>query len=220
MPTEEEDTENYLDELMAIYILSLYKASLKVQVSTSHYALEALNQARATAGLEAVKLDSKIVMNDAVKAANEYKKLLDKGGSLVIEKADDTEKLVFKPWLNSLRVDTKEKVFDIMKRAKDEGLTAEQIREEYNQIEEFMKKKRAKAAAFSETRVQQYQATMKTWESGGLEYVQRHMSGHSNVCSICLGLDRQVFRLGEQPDLSHFNCMCTYSPYITKDAKY
>ena len=41
-----------------------------------------------------------------------------------------------------------------------------------------------------------------------------------NTFDVCLGLDRQVFKMQDALPLSHPNCLCYYTPYITKDAKY
>jgi hypothetical protein len=218
----EQEQENELDRLLEAlvlgYILSLVKASLKNNVSSSFYALSELNQARKVAGYEPIKLDMSKITADNIKATKEYEKLLrDKGGSYVVEKINDTEKLVFEPWLNKLQDDTKVKVLDIFEKSKQESWTSDKIKEELSKIEEFGKNRRAKVAAFTETRVQQYEAQMRTWKYGGLEYVQRRSVEGPNVCLTCAVLNRRVFKLGTEPPLSHVSCRCYYTPYITKE---
>ena len=190
-------------------------------MSSSLEAVSELNLARVKEGLAPVKIPAKTLSKESIISAANYEKMLkEKGGSYVVETVGNTEKKVFKPWLKDLKSDTRESVLQIMKSAKNEGWTAERIDSEFRKLEEFAVKKRARIAAFTETRNMQYEAQMRTWESGNLEFVQRHAMHKGGTCDVCLGLDRQVFKLGEQPDLSHVNCLCYYSPYITKDAKY
>jgi len=190
-------------------------------MSSSLEAVSELNLARVKEGLAPVKIPAKTLSKESIISAANYEKMLkEKGGSYVVETVGNTEKKVFKPWLKDLKSDTRESVLQIMKSAKNEGWTAERIDSEFRKLEEFAVKKRARIAAFTETRNMQYEAQMRTWESGNLEFVQRHAMHKGGTCDVCLGLDRQVFKLGEQPDLSHVNCLCYYTPYITKDAKY
>ena len=218
---EESNLDESLEILLLAYIASLSKAALKTQISASLEAVSELNLARLKEGLEPVQISAKTLSKESVVSAASYEKLLkEKGGSFVVERVENTEKKVFKPWLNSLKSDTRKSVLQIFKSAKDEGWTSDKIDSELRKLEEFAVKKRARIAAFTETRNMQYEAQMRTWESGNLEFVQRHAMHKGGTCDVCLGLDRRVFRLGEQPDLSHVNCLCYYSCYITKDAKY
>jgi len=218
---EESNLDESLEILLLAYIASLSKAALKTQMSSSLEAVSELNSVRESVGLDPVKIPAQKLSKESIISAANYEKLLkDRGGSYVVERVENTEKRVFKPWLKSLKSDTRESVLQIMKSAKDEGWTSEKIDAEFRKLEEFAVKKRARIAAFAETRNMQYEAQMRTWSYGGLEYVQRHSAHKPGTCGVCADLDRQVFRLGEQPDLSHFGCLCWYSCYINKDAKY
>jgi len=221
IPEEESNLDEALEILLLAYIASLSKAALKTQMSASLEAVSELNSVRGSVGLEPVKIPAQTLSKESIISASNYEKLLkEKHGTYVVETVGKTEKRVFKPWLNSLKSDTRESVLQIMKSAKDEGWTSDKIDSELRKLEEFAVKKRARIAAFTETRNMQYESQIRTWQSGNLEYVQRHAMHKGGTCDVCLGLDRQVFRLGTQPDLSHVNCLCYYSPYITNDAKY
>jgi len=221
--TEEEESnlDEALEILLLAYIASLSRAALKTQMSSSLEAVSELNSVRGSVGLEPVKIPAKTLSKESIISAANYEKMLkEKGGSYVVETVGNTEKKVFKPWLKDLKSDTRESVLQIIKSAKNEGWTAERIDSEFRKLEEFAVKKRARVAAFTETRMQQYESQMRTWSYGGLQEVQRHALHDGATCPVCNDLDRQVFRLGEESPLSHAGCRCYYSPYITKDAKY
>ena len=222
IPDEEESNlDEALEILLFAYIASLSKAALKTQMSSSLEAVGELNSVRGSVGLEPVKIPAKALSKESIISAANYEKLLkDRGGSYVVETVGTTEKKVFKHWLKDLKSDTRESVLQIMKSAKNEGWTAERIDSEFRKLEEFAVKKRARVAAFTETRNMQYEAQIRTWKSGELEYVQRHAMHKAATCGVCADLDRRVFLIQDALPLSHPNCLCYYTPYITKDAKY
>jgi len=189
-------------------------------MSSSLEAIGELNSVRWKEGLEPVQISAKTLSKESIISASKYEKMLkEKGGSFVVERVENTEKKVFKPWLKSLKSDTRESVLQIFKSAKDEGWTSDKIDSELRKLEEFAIKKRARVAAFTETRNMQYEATMRTWQSGDLEFVQRHAMHKGGTCDVCLSLDRQVFKIQDALPLSHPNCLCYYTCYINKDAK-
>ena len=222
--TEDEENESNLDEALLIlylaYIASLSKAALKTQMAASYEALRELNAVRSTVGLAPVKMNATEMTKKSIVSAAVYERILkEKGGSYVVETVGTTEKKVFKPWLKSLKSDTRESVLHIFESAKNEGWTSDQIDTELRKLEEFAVNKRARVAAFTETRNMQYESQIRTWESGNLQYVQRHAMHKGGTCDVCLGLDRRVFLIQDALPLSHPNCLCYYTPYITKDAK-
>ena len=216
MPDEqEEEIDNYLDAFLAAYILSLYTASAEVMVSESYYALQTLNSAREKAGLEAITGNSEKYVSEALDRAKKYRKMLeDRQGSYVVKTVEGTEKLVFEPWLKGLREDTKNQLLDAFSQATKENWTSSKLKEELNKIEELTIKKRVKVTAFSETRTMQYRMKMYVWKESKLEYVRRHAYG-KNSCEVCEQLDGQIFKLGDEPPLSHPNCQCDYEPYYS-----
>jgi hypothetical protein len=216
---EKKKIDSIIDVLIAAYITILFKASLETRLSGSFYALEEVNRARTEAGLKPITLDEDLIKKEALKGAEEYKKLLqEKGGSYVVVKKNGTETLEFKTWLKDLKEDTKEKVMNIFDEAIKNGYTSDQLKSELDKVEEFMTNKRAKAAAFSETRVQEYLVRMKTWKLGKVATVQRHVNS-SNPCATCEDMDGEIYEIGSQPPLSHLNCLCSYSIYSFEDSK-
>lgn len=215
---EQAEIDRYLDTLIEACILSLYKASAEVMVSEPITALKALNNAREKAGLQAIIGNHEKYVNEALNRAKKYRKMLeDKQGSYVVKEIEGKEKLVFEPWLKNLREDTKKQLLDVFSQAINEGWDSSKINAELNKIEELMLKKRVKVTAFSETRMQQYQMKMYVWKESGQEYVKRISSHGPNTCETCEQLDGQIFKIGDEPPLSHPNCMCDYEPYYPKE---
>lgn len=215
---EERQLDTVLNKFLKAYVKSLYRASLREQSAATLQALDELNAVLIEKKLPPVSLKGN-AMREAILAANNYKKmLLEGGGYYVVIQAGDTEKLEFRPWLNDLRDDTKKRVLEIWDQARTDNWTGARIDLELRKLEEFMINKRARVAAFTETRTQQYMATMRTWDAGGLEFMERRAVDAQNVCLTCAVLDHRVFRMGDQPPLSHPNCRCFYTPYITKRA--
>jgi molybdenum cofactor biosynthesis enzyme MoaA len=216
---EKKKIESIIDVLIAAYITILFKANLETRLSGSFYALKEVNRARTKAGLKPINIDADTIKKEALKGAEEYKKLLqEKGGSYVVVKKNGTETLEFKAWLKDLRDDTKEKVINIFDDAVTNGWSSDQLKSELGKVEELLTNKRAKAAAFSETRVNEYLVRMKTWKYGKVATVQRHVNS-SNPCATCEGMDGEVYEIGSQPPLSHLNCLCSYSIYSFEDTK-
>jgi SPP1 gp7 family putative phage head morphogenesis protein len=217
MPDEQEEgVDSYLDAFIAAYILSLYTASAEVMVSESYYALQTLNSARDKAGLEAIKGNSEKFVSEALDRAKKYRKMLeDRQGSYVVKELEGAEKLVFEPWLQGLREDTKKQLLDVFSQATKEEWPSSKITEELNKIEELTIKKRVKVTAFTETRTMQYQMKTYVWKELKLEYVKRIAAHGKNTCEVCEQLDGQIFNLGDEPPLSHPNCQCDYEPYYS-----
>jgi hypothetical protein len=195
------------------YIASLYKASLETRLSAGYYALQELNEVRMSRGLKPISISSKTLREDCLKAANEYKKLLqEKGGSYVVVKTGNTEKLEFKPWLKDLEADTKKAIINAFDKSIKNNWSPEKLNEELSKIEELTINKRAKAAAFSETRVQQHLANVNIWKKGKVSQVQRHLSTFIvNHCGPCIELDENIYNIDDAPPLSHFRCFCFYT---------
>ena len=214
--TEEE--ENKLDEainlLIFSYILSLSRAALKVNISSFFYATADLNSERNQAAMEPVNVGMTQITNDAVLNTKKYEKMLrEKEGSYIV---NFKEKKVFSPWLKNMRLDLKEEYLEFREKAVTESYTQEQIKEELSKMKDFAKDRRARAAAFSETRVLQDEANRRAWKFGGLKYVQRGSKEDSHVCGKCASMNNQIFELENSPSLSHLGCRCFYRPYITK----
>lgn len=218
MPDEQEDEiDSYLDTFIAAYILSLYTASAEVMVAESYHALQALNSAREKAGLGAITGNPEKFASEALDRAKKYRKMLeDRQGSYVVKEINGVEKSVFEPWLKGLRDDTKTQLLDVFSQATKENWSSSKIKEELNKIEELTIKKRVKVTAFSETRTVQYQMKMHVWKESKVEYVKRAAYG-KNTCEICEQLDGQIFKLGDEPPLSHPNCQCDYEPYYSEE---
>jgi len=212
--TEEEESnlDEALEILLLAYIASLSKAALKTQMSASLEAVGELNSVRVKEGLEPVKIPASKLSNESIISASNYEKMLkDKGGSFVVERVENTEKKVFKPWLKDLKENTK---IDVLEIENIEDITPIQKRTLLSDLEKKAINIRAKNAAFMETRMQQYEATMRTWRTGEAEYVQRHALHDGATCGICIDLDRRVFKIGDEPPLSHMKCRCYYSVYL------
>jgi hypothetical protein len=215
---QEEEIDNYLEILIAAYILSLYTASAEVMVSEPTAALKALNSARQKAGLEVITGNQEQFVNEALNRAKKYRKMLeDKQGSYIVIKVDGTEKLVFEPWLKGLKEDTKKRLLDTFSQATKEEWSSSKLNSELDKIEELMVNKRVKVTAFSETRMLQYQMKMYVWKESGLDYVKRISQHGPNTCETCEKLDGQIFKIGTEPPLSHAFCMCEYEPYYPEE---
>lgn len=218
MIQEEKMVDEAIQKFVNNYIASLYSANLEIQLETTKSALQELNDWRKQKGLTEIPLTEELI-SEATKSAKEYKSLLSEGkGSYICVTAGDTEVLQFYPWLQDFEDDTKLKILETYDTARTEEWTSETLDTELRKIEAFVTNRRARVAAFTETRVAQYQAQMRTWSYGGLEWVQRRAVKGGGVCTTCAALDNRVFRLGEEPALSHANCRCFYTCYLTKAA--
>lgn len=214
---EQAEIDVYLDTLIDAYILSLYKASAEVVVSETITALKALNSAREKAGLRAITDNSEEYVIEALDRAKKYRKMLeDKQGSYVVKEIEGKEKLVFEPWIKNLREDIKKQLLAAFSQAKKEGWKNTKLNQELDKIQETMIKKRVEVTAFCETRVLQYQTQMSVWDRGA-EYVKRFCYQDARTCGICWDLDGQIFKIGEEPPLSHPFCRCGYNLYFPEE---
>lgn len=215
MTTEEEDNtiDDALKVLVAAYIASLLRSSLEVNISSSVTALKELNAVRKVAGMEAVNVELVKMTSTGIEATKEYKALLEKGGSMVVE--DDIK--TFKPWLNDLAAETKIQLQEIYDKSKTESWDSAKIKEELGKIEHFGKDVRAKIAAFCETRVQQDEATRKLWTYGELEMCQWHTMEDSRVRPKHVERNHRVYKIKSCPSFGEINCRCFATPYIVKD---
>jgi hypothetical protein len=213
---EKQAIEEIIKAMMSGYMSVLYKNSYEQRLSEHYYALVELNKVRAAEGLPPFSISAKEIDAKAFQAANLYRQILEeRGGSfvVVVDEVTQTEKLAFKPWLKDLSADTKAQVFDIFSKSIMEDWSPVKLKAELSRVEELIINRRANAAAFLESRVQQHQAKMWTWKQGEVSKVQRHLTKSGNNCEVCIALDGRIYDIEEAPALSHYHCECTYSIY-------
>lgn len=215
MTTTAEDNmiKDALKVLTKAYISSLARSSLEVNISSSGAALKELNSARKLAGMEPITMELAKMAAQSIEATTEYKGLLEKGGSMVVD--DDIK--TFVPWLSDLTAETKTQLQEIYDKSKTESWASAKIKEELGKIEDFGKNVRAKTAAFCETRVQQDEATRKLWKYGELEMCQWHTMEDSRVRPKHVERNHRVYKIENCPSLGEPNCRCYLSAYIVKD---
>jgi SPP1 gp7 family putative phage head morphogenesis protein len=207
--TEDEDKiEELLLLLLLFYRSNLRKAVTKASMQTTVEAVKSLQKARKKAGLEEITIDTKMLAKEALVQSEEYySQLVKKGGSYVVEDG----KLVFKPWLQELEKDTREKLLVI------KSLSPDEIRASLSELKKSGEN-RAKIASEYEI-LRNVDAIKKNiWKWNDVQKVVWCTVRDWRVCPECDERDGEVYDLDDCPVLPHHSfCRCYYIEHFEKE---
>lgn len=205
---QKKKVDHAIEALILLYLLRLSKASLDVSVSSAYYAIKELNIARTGAGMGVVDTNIKDISVNALKAAKNYKVLLEeKGGSMIV---NPDHKKEFVPWLNNLKDGLKIQITDIV-----DNIPKEQWDSEFQKIGDFAKNVRVPVTSWVETRVQMHDVKKETWKREIVEKLERCSMDDDRVCAECISLDGKIYKIDEAPDIQvHLHCRCYYIVYF------